>query len=97
MNCGAIQETLFEREFFGHRKGAFSSAYADSPGYLDMADGGTLFLDEVGELTVNMQASSHPEMGDFQTLEKSESQQNIFPRQNRGFQVFFRPILNVFY
>ncbi|MFZ7111528.1 MAG: sigma-54 interaction domain-containing protein [Desulfatiglandales bacterium] len=56
VNCGAIQETLFEREFFGHRKGAFSSAYADSPGYLDMADGGTLFLDEVGELTVNMQA-----------------------------------------
>jgi len=56
VNCGAIQESLFEREFFGHRKGAFSSAHADSPGYLDMADGGTLFLDEVSELTVNMQA-----------------------------------------
>ncbi len=56
VNCGAIQESLFEREFFGHRKGAFSSAHADSPGYLDTADGGTLFLDEVGELTVNMQA-----------------------------------------
>jgi len=56
VNCGAIQGSLFEREFFGHRKGAFSSAHADSPGYLDMADGGTLFLDEVSELTVNMQA-----------------------------------------
>ena len=56
VNCGAIQESLFEREFFGHLKGAFSSAHADSPGYLDMADGGTLFLDEVSELTVNMQA-----------------------------------------
>ena len=56
VNCGAIQESLFEREFFGHRKGAFSSAHADSPGYLDMADGGTLLLDEVSELTVNMQA-----------------------------------------
>jgi PAS domain S-box-containing protein len=56
VNCGAIQESLFEREFFGHRKGAFSSAHADSPGYLDMADGGTLFLDEVSELTINMQA-----------------------------------------
>ncbi|MCP4623336.1 MAG: sigma-54-dependent Fis family transcriptional regulator [bacterium] len=56
VNCGAIQESLFEREFFGHRKGAFSGAHADSPGYLDMADGGTLFLDEVSELTVNMQA-----------------------------------------
>lgn len=56
VNCGAIQESLFEREFFGHRKGAFTSAHADSPGYLDMAEGGTLFLDEVSELTVNMQA-----------------------------------------
>ena len=56
VNCGAIQETLFEREFFGHHKGSFSGAHADSPGYLDMADGGTLFLDEVSELTVNMQA-----------------------------------------
>jgi len=56
VNCGAIQESLFEREFFGHRQGAFSSAHADAPGYLDMAAGGTLFLDEVGELTINMQA-----------------------------------------
>lgn len=56
VNCGAVQESLFEREFFGHRKGAFSGAHADAPGYLDMADGGTLFLDEVGELTVTMQA-----------------------------------------
>ena len=56
VNCGAIQESLFEREFFGHRKGAFSSAHADAPGYLDMADGGTLFLDEISELTQNMQA-----------------------------------------
>ncbi len=56
MNCGAIQASLFEREFFGHRKGSFSGAHADSPGYLDMADGGTLFLDEVSELTVTMQA-----------------------------------------
>ena len=56
VNCGAIQESLFEREFFGHHKGAFSSAHADSPGYLDIAGGGTLFLDEVSELTVNMQA-----------------------------------------
>ena len=56
VNCGAIQESLFEREFFGHRKGAFSSAHADSSGYLDLADHGTLFLDEVSELTINMQA-----------------------------------------
>ncbi len=56
VNCGAIPESLFEREFFGHRKGAFTSAHADAPGYLDLAVGGTLFLDEVSELTLNMQA-----------------------------------------
>ncbi len=56
VNCGAVQESLFEREFFGHRKGSFSGAHADAPGYLDLADGGTLFLDEVSDLTVNMQA-----------------------------------------
>lgn len=56
VNCGAIPESLFEREFFGHRKGAFSSAHEDSSGYLDMVDHGTLFLDEVSELTLNMQA-----------------------------------------
>lgn len=55
VNCGAIQDSLFEREFFGHRKGSFSSAHADAPGYLDIVDGGTLFLDEVGELTPTMQ------------------------------------------
>lgn len=55
VNCGAVQESLFEREFFGHRKGSFSGAHADAPGYLDLAAGGTLFLDEIGELTLNMQ------------------------------------------
>jgi transcriptional regulator with PAS, ATPase and Fis domain len=44
-----------ESEFFGYRKGAFTGAQADKPGYLDTADGGTLFLDEVGELDLNMQ------------------------------------------
>jgi len=56
VNCSAIQESQFEREFFGHHKGEFSSAHTDSPGYLDMTGGGTLFLDEVSELTINMQA-----------------------------------------
>lgn len=55
VNCGAIPETIFEREFFGHRRGAFSGAYSDAPGFLDKADKGTLFLDEIAELTVNMQ------------------------------------------
>ena len=55
VNCGAIPENLLESEFFGHKKGAFTGAYADKSGTLNVADGGTLFLDEVGELDLNMQ------------------------------------------
>ena len=55
VNCGAVPEALFEREFFGHRKGAFTGATTDKPGYFDQAHGGTLFLDEVGELDLNLQ------------------------------------------
>ncbi len=56
VNCAAIPDNLIESEFFGYKKGAFTGAAGDKPGYLDMADGGTLFLDEVGELTLNLQA-----------------------------------------
>lgn len=55
VNCGAITESLFEREFFGHRKGAFTGADRNAPGFLDAACGGTLFLDEVAELSPAMQ------------------------------------------
>jgi PAS domain S-box-containing protein len=55
VNCGAIQETVFESEFFGYRKGAFTGAHRDKRGYFDAANGGTLFLDEIGELTLTMQ------------------------------------------
>lgn len=55
INCGAIPESLFESEFFGHKKGAFSGANTDKNGVLDMADGGTLFLDELGEISLSMQ------------------------------------------
>ena len=51
VNCGAIPEELFEAEFFGHRKGSFTGAHADKPGFLDQAKGGTLFLDEVAEIS----------------------------------------------
>jgi PAS domain S-box-containing protein len=57
VNCGAISRDLFEREFFGHRKGAFTGADCDKPGFFDAAQGGTLFLDEIGELTLSMQAA----------------------------------------
>lgn len=57
VNCGAVTESIFEREFFGHRKGAFTGADRDRPGYLDKACGGTLFLDEVAELTPSQQVT----------------------------------------
>jgi PAS domain S-box-containing protein len=55
VNCGAIPEALLEREFFGHKKGAFTGATEDKEGYLDEADGGTLFLDEIGEIKPDLQ------------------------------------------
>lgn len=56
INCGAIPEALFESEFFGYEKGAFTGAYKDGkPGKVEMADGGTLFLDEIGMLPLDMQ------------------------------------------
>lgn len=55
VNCGAIPESLFESEFFGHKKGAFTGAVMDKSGYLESADGSTLFLDEVGEMPLNIQ------------------------------------------
>jgi formate hydrogenlyase transcriptional activator len=55
VNCGAVPGSLFEREFFGHRKGAFTGATVDKAGYFDRAHRGTLFLDEVGELSPTLQ------------------------------------------
>lgn len=55
VNCGAIPEHLLESEFFGHKKGAFTGAYADKKGFMDLADKGTLFLDEIGEIGLPMQ------------------------------------------
>ena len=55
VNCGAVAQSLFEREFFGHVKGAFTGAEHDRPGYFDLARGGTMLLDEVGELPHSMQ------------------------------------------
>jgi len=56
VNCGAIPENLMEAEFFGVRKGAYTGAVADRPGYFQAARGGTLFLDELGDLPLTMQA-----------------------------------------
>jgi transcriptional regulator with GAF, ATPase, and Fis domain len=56
VNCGSIPRELFESEFFGHVRGAFTGAIKDRIGRFQLADGGTLFLDEVGEIPIELQA-----------------------------------------
>lgn len=54
-NCGAVPETLLESELFGHRRGSFSGAVENKPGFFELADGGTVFLDEIGEASLAFQ------------------------------------------
>lgn len=56
VDLGAISESLFESELFGHTKGAFTDAKEARPGRFEIASGGTLFLDEIGNLSMRMQA-----------------------------------------
>ena len=56
VDAGALTETLFESELFGHVKGAFTDAHADHKGKFEQADGGTLFLDEIGNIPLHLQA-----------------------------------------
>ncbi len=55
VNCASIPTELFESEFFGHVKGAFTGAYKDRVGRFQLADGGSIFLDEVGEIPLELQ------------------------------------------
>jgi transcriptional regulator with GAF, ATPase, and Fis domain len=55
VNCSAIPRDIFESEFFGHARGAFTGAVSERPGRFQMADGGTIFLDEIGDLPLEMQ------------------------------------------
>ena len=56
VNCGSIPRELFESEFFGHVKGAFTGALRDRAGRFELADRGTLFLDEVSEIPLELQS-----------------------------------------
>ncbi len=56
VDMGAITETLFESELFGHKKGAFTDAREDRPGRFELANGGSLFLDEIGNLNLSLQS-----------------------------------------
>ena len=55
VNCASIPKELFESEFFGHVKGAFTGAHRDRIGRFQLADGGTIFLDEIGEIPMELQ------------------------------------------
>jgi two-component system, NtrC family, response regulator AtoC len=55
ISCGALPDDLLESEIFGFQKGAFTGAYRDKPGRLELAQGGTLFIDEIGELSLTLQ------------------------------------------
>ncbi len=56
VNCSAVPETLFESEFFGHKKGSFTGAHQDKAGWFEIADNGTLFLDEISDMPLGQQA-----------------------------------------
>ena len=90
VNCGAIPENLFESEFFGHRKGAFTGADRNKSGLLEAAHGGTLFLDEVGELPSAIQVKFLRALqnGEYTAVGAQKSQQvdvRIIAATNRHF------------
>jgi transcriptional regulator with GAF, ATPase, and Fis domain len=74
INCGAIAETLFMTEMFGHVKGAFSSADQDRKGFIEQADGGTLFLDEIAEIPPNCQSALLRVLEDFTVIRVGSEQ-----------------------
>ena len=70
LHCGAVPESLFEAELFGHRKGAFTGADRDRQGRIAQAKGGTLFIDEVAEIPMTVQAKllRFFQFGEFQRI-----------------------------
>ena len=77
VNCAALSETLIESQLFGHQKGSFTGAIADSKGYIEAAHQGTLFLDEIAELSMKGQAAllRFLESGECQIVGSTETKQ----------------------
>jgi len=77
VNCASIPSELFESEFFGHAKGAFTSAVRDRPGRFELADRGTIFLDEVGEIPQQLQGKllRVVQEGEFERVGESRTRQ----------------------
>jgi DNA-binding NtrC family response regulator len=75
VNTGGLSETLFESEFFGHVKGAFTDAKMDRAGRFELADGGTLFLDEIANVPMSQQAKllRAIESGEFERVGSSRT------------------------
>lgn len=73
VNCGAIPKELFEAEFFGCKKGAYTGADKDRAGYFEAANGGTLFLDELGELPLDAQVKVLRVLNDGQVVRLGEN------------------------
>lgn len=73
VDLGALSENLFESELFGHKKGAFTDAYEDSPGRFEMAENGTIFLDEIGNLPYNLQSKLLTVLQDKKVTRMGES------------------------
>lgn len=78
VNMSAVPESLFESEFFGHKKGSFTGAIADKAGWFEMADRGTLFFDEIGEMDVSQQVKLLRVLEDRKYIKIGTQKENRF-------------------
>jgi DNA-binding NtrC family response regulator len=78
VNMSAVPESLFESEFFGHKKGSFTGAIADKSGWFETTDGGTLFFDEIGEMSMSLQVKLLRVLEDRRFIKVGSQQEKRF-------------------